>query len=210
MENAKCCYPGSSLAEFDPLPLSTSFSRTLELQSATQKYKGIELEEYVRKQVSRFVIQLNVLACYLGEVCTYSSCPQMTATKDVLYLCAAHEVAKECCAIDYISHCLDGATSLLTSEDVMSHSSSGKNQEVNLQPFRVIMRRLYRLFAHAYFHHIDTFKRFEQETELFDHFCTFATSFNLISSADMLVPIDFASVKGNSVDSGNGGGGGQG
>ncbi|EME31319.1 uncharacterized protein Gasu_15530 [Galdieria sulphuraria] len=201
--NDKLCYPGSSVVDFDrSLPLSTTFSKTLELQTAVQNYKGIELEDYVREQVLRFVIQLNVLACYLGEVCSYSSCPQMTATKDVLYLCAAHEVAQECCAIDYISHCLDGATSLLTSEDVISHNNSGKVQEVNLQPFRVIMRRLYRLFAHAYFHHIDTFQRFEQQTELFHHFCSFATAFNLISPSDMLVPVDFASVKGSLLEGG--------
>eukprot|EP00871_Galdieria_phlegrea_P000081 jgi/Galph1/1073/GphlegSOOS_G5878.1 len=192
----KFWFPGSTPSDLSSvLPLSTYFSKTSDLHNLTQNLKYSELEEFVRKQVLRFVVQLNCFACFLGEVCNYNTCPQMSATKDVLYLCAAHERAQECCAIDYISHCLDGATSLLTSEEVVSPNLVGKNQDVNLQNFRLIMRRLYRLFAHAYYHHLDTFKKFEQETELFQHFCSFSSYFNLISPSDMLVPMDFFNSK---------------
>lgn len=37
----------------------------------------------------------------------------MKATDEWLYLCAAHKAPKECCAIDYIIHTLDGTAALL-------------------------------------------------------------------------------------------------
>ena len=43
----------------------------------------------------------------------YSS--QMTATEQWIFLCAAHKTPKECPAIDYTRHTLDGAACLLNS-----------------------------------------------------------------------------------------------
>ncbi|CAF4378116.1 unnamed protein product, partial [Adineta steineri] len=39
----------------------------------------------------------------------------MTATEQWIFLCAAHKNPKECPAIDYTRHTLDGAASLLNS-----------------------------------------------------------------------------------------------
>lgn len=52
----------------------------------------------------------------LQEACTRETCPEMKAG-EWLYLCAAHATANEteCCAIDYITHTLDGAVALLNS-----------------------------------------------------------------------------------------------
>ena len=40
---------------------------------------------------------------------------QMTATEQWIFLCAAHKTPKECPAIDYTRHTLDGAACLLNS-----------------------------------------------------------------------------------------------
>jgi hypothetical protein len=39
----------------------------------------------------------------------------MTATEQWIFLCAAHKNPKECSAIDYTRHTLDGAACLLNS-----------------------------------------------------------------------------------------------
>lgn len=39
----------------------------------------------------------------------------MTATDQWIFLCAAHKTPKECTAIDYTRHTLDGAACLLNS-----------------------------------------------------------------------------------------------
>jgi hypothetical protein len=43
------------------------------------------------------------------------SSSQMTATEQWIFLCAAHKTPKECPAIDYTRHTLDGAACLLNS-----------------------------------------------------------------------------------------------
>ena len=83
----------------------------------------------------------------------------MKATDEWLFLCAVHEKAKECSAIDYMIHTLDWATTQL-------HSSKNFTSRVlitngQLGTLRDIVRRLYRLFAHTYFHHKEVFLEFE-------------------------------------------------
>jgi Mob1/phocein family len=60
-------------------------------------------------------MELNGLAVRLQKHCFPASCNQMTATDQWIFLCAAHKTPKECPAIDYTRHTLDGAACLLNS-----------------------------------------------------------------------------------------------
>lgn len=60
-------------------------------------------------------MELNGLAVRLQSQCAPSTCTQMTATEQWIFLCAAHKTPKECPAIDYTRHTLDGAACLLNS-----------------------------------------------------------------------------------------------
>lgn len=64
---------------------------------------------------SQFCMELNGLAVRLQEHCFPATCTQMTATEQWIFLCAAHKTPKECPAIDYTRHTLDGAACLLNS-----------------------------------------------------------------------------------------------
>ena len=63
----------------------------------------------------QFCMELNGLAVRLQGECQPSTCTQMTATEQWIFLCAAHKTPKECPAIDYTRHTLDGAACLLNS-----------------------------------------------------------------------------------------------
>lgn len=63
----------------------------------------------------QFCMELNGLAVRLQGECQPDSCTQMTATEQWIFLCAAHKTPKECPAIDYTRHTLDGAACLLNS-----------------------------------------------------------------------------------------------
>ena len=63
----------------------------------------------------QFCLELNGLAVKLQSECTPGTCSQMTATEQWIFLCAAHKTPKECPAIDYTRHTLDGAACLLNS-----------------------------------------------------------------------------------------------
>lgn len=60
-------------------------------------------------------MELNGLAVKLQAECKPETCTQMTATEQWIFLCAAHKTPKECPAIDYTRHTLDGAACLLNS-----------------------------------------------------------------------------------------------
>lgn len=91
----------------------------------------------------------------------------------------------QCCAIDYMVHTLDGTSYTLGSEKsfpsryfaqiLLVHRSSTNNEGVlwaiamsrtevpseSFSFFQSMMRRLYRIFSHAYFHHKEVFLEFE-------------------------------------------------
>ena len=60
------------------------------------------------EQLRQFTIDLNELTVRMMGECTMESCPRMKATSEWLYLRAAHRMPKECSAIDYCRHTLDG------------------------------------------------------------------------------------------------------
>lgn len=60
-------------------------------------------------------MELNGLAVELQTECLPETCSQMTSTEQWIFLCAAHKTPKECPAIDYTRHTLDGAACLLNS-----------------------------------------------------------------------------------------------
>ena len=73
--------------------------------------EGVWKYEHLRQ----FCMELNGLAVALQGECQPENCSQMTATEQWIFLCAAHKTPKECPAIDYTRHTLDGAACLLNS-----------------------------------------------------------------------------------------------
>jgi len=73
--------------------------------------EGVWKYEHLRQ----FCMELNGLAVKLQAECKPETCTQMTATEQWIFLCAAHKTPKECPAIDYTRHTLDGAACLLNS-----------------------------------------------------------------------------------------------
>lgn len=135
----------------------------------------------------QFCMELNGLAVRLQEQCFPSTCNQMTATEQWIFLCAAHKTPKECPAIDYTRHTLDGAACLLNSYKYFPSRVSIKDTSV--AKLGSVCRRVYRIFSHAYFHHPKIFNEFENELHLCKRFTQFVTKYDLMSSENLLVPI---------------------
>merc|ERR1712150_63247 len=70
--------------------------------------------------------ELNGLALKLQAECKPETCTQMTATEQWIFLCAAHKTPKECPAIDYTRHTLDGAACLLNSNKYSPAGSASR------------------------------------------------------------------------------------
>ncbi|KAI3638922.1 hypothetical protein MIR68_003420 [Amoeboaphelidium protococcarum] len=126
-------------------------------------------------------LQLNNLIVALQDVCHPENgspgCVEMKAD-EWLYLCASHPSPQNCCAIDYIVHSLDGASALLNSTKFFSSRVSVPDSSV--KQFALIARRLYRIFAHAYYHHRDVFDAFEDRTRLYERVVKLSLKYDLI------------------------------
>jgi len=145
--------------------------------------EGVWKYEHLRQ----FVMELNGLAVALQVECKPEICTQMTATEQWIFLCAAHKTPKECPAIDYTRHTLDGAACLLNSNKYFPSRVSIK--ESSVAKLGSVCRRVYRIFSHAYFHHRKIFEDFENDTHLCRRFTVFVTKYKLMTRDNLIVPI---------------------
>lgn len=153
------------------------------LSAPEMQDEGVWKYEHLRQ----FCMELNGLAVALQGECQPENCSQMTATEQWIFLCAAHKTPKECPAIDYTRHTLDGAACLLNSNKYFPSRVSIK--ESSVAKLGSVCRRVYRIFSHAYFHHRQIFETFEAETHLCRRFTVFVTKYKLMTRDNLIVPI---------------------
>ncbi|KAI9187645.1 hypothetical protein H9P43_002036 [Blastocladiella emersonii ATCC 22665] len=136
------------------------------------------------EHLRQFCVELSDFVVALDPECSEHTCPQMKAN-EWQYLCAAHSQPQNCCAFDYVVHTLDGACCLLNNAKFFP--SRVTMSAASAQQFSNIARRLYRVFAHAYFHHRAVFDQFEAETALYARFLKFITKFDLMGKDTILI-----------------------
>ncbi|KAL5119357.1 hypothetical protein ACEQ8H_002626 [Pleosporales sp. CAS-2024a] len=146
-------------------------------------------------ELCRFLIQkVNSIIVALfsdNPPCSSVTCPEMRAS-EWQYLCAVHDPPKSCCAIDYCCHTLDWAANTLTSpKHFPSRLALGTDQSTQHSQARQltnIFRRVYRIFAHAWFQHRDMFWSVEARTGLYIFFKTVCDYYGLIPEDNYTIP----------------------
>jgi len=172
-----------------------------DLEAILDLPQGVDVNVWNYEHLRQFCYQLNELCVLLQPVCTAETCSQMTATDSWIFLCAVHKTPKECCAIEYIRHTLDGAANLLNSNRYFPSRVNLKESSVSKLPSTC--RRVYRIFSHAFFHHKPIYDDFEKNTLLCHRFDRFVNKFDLMGQDLLIVPLDesdgYAKLKNNSV-----------
>ncbi len=128
----------------------------------------------------------NLIVAFFDEKppCSAATCPEMRAS-EWQYLCAVHDPPKSCCAIDYCCHTLDWAANVLTSQKnfpsrlTLGSETTGGSQQ-GIRHLTNIFRRVYRIFAHAWFQHRQSFWEVEGKEGLYILFKTVSDAYNLI------------------------------
>ncbi|GAA5881192.1 hypothetical protein JCM16303_004837 [Sporobolomyces ruberrimus] len=164
--------------------------------------------EHLRKVVEGLQVWVGVLQYECGSGITDNTdegeegegerrgdCQEMRAG-EWLYLCVAHQTPPSvpCSALSYISHVLDGSSSLLTSlkyfpsrinlDDNGGGGGGGSGGEKTKSLLSTVARRLYRCFSHTYIHHSKTFFELESETWLLRRFVKLNEKFGLIPESE--------------------------
>ncbi|KAI8365385.1 Mob1/phocein [Radiomyces spectabilis] len=147
--------------------------------------ESVDQEIWQYEHLRQVCLELNLLVVNLETECTKEICPEMKAD-GWLYLCAAHPGTQSCSAIDYTIHTLDGAANLLNNSKYFP--SRIHVPPHSLKQFQAIARRLYRIFAHAYFHHREIYEDFENDTALYARFLRLSQTYNLIQPSQINIP----------------------
>ncbi|KAI8066246.1 Mob1/phocein [Gilbertella persicaria] len=158
-----------------------------DVQNIIELPASVDEEVWQYEHLRQVCLELSLLVVALESECTKQNCPEMKAD-GWLYLCAAHPSTQSCPAIDYIIHTLDGATILLNNSKYFPSRISVP--EPSLKHFQSIARRLYRIFAHAYFHHREVYESFENETHLYARFLKLSQTYELIPNSLVSIPND--------------------
>ena len=155
-------------------------------------------------ELCRFLVEkINIIMVSLfaeAPPCSATTCPEMRAS-EWQYLCAVHDPPKSCCAIDYCCHTLDWAANTLTSSkhfpsrlalgsDGAGQGAGNVTRQHQERQLTNIFRRVYRIFAHAWFQHRDSFWRVENRTGLYTLFKTICDSYALIPEDNYTIPLE--------------------
>lgn len=143
----------------------------------------------------------NLIVAFFAEnpPCSIQTCPEMQAS-EWQYLCAVHDPPKTCCAIDYCCHTLDWATNILTSPKhfpsrlTLGSEASGGPQ-ASMRHLINIFRRVYRIFAHAWFKHREVFWQVEGNEGLYIFFKTVCDVYHLMPEDSYTVPAEAEGVE---------------
>lgn len=151
--------------------------------SMEDEISPVDTDVWVYEQLRRLVLDfstpwLTMLQKDCDKKKNPKTCEAMNAD-DWMYLCASHGEEKQCCAIDYIIHTLDGTTALLNSQ--RHFPSRTFIPTTSLRHFGSVTRRLSRIFVHAFEHHRDVFEVCEAETSLYARFLALVQAYDLMS-----------------------------
>jgi hypothetical protein len=156
-----------------------------------------DLSVWLYESLRQVLLDLSLFVAELGTQCDATTCPKMCATDNWAFLCAAHPPEapgkkppppRECSAIDWSVHTLTGFVSLMnSSEDFPNRYTISPK---SARHFGDMCRRLYRVFAHAFYHHRALFDAIEGRTHLTRRFIQFALHFELMQPQQMVPPIE--------------------
>eukprot|EP00754_Rhynchopus_humris_P005532 Rhum_TRINITY_DN12755_c0_g1::Rhum_TRINITY_DN12755_c0_g1_i1::g.54190::m.54190 len=180
-------YSSKQAAVESYLLLITTLAPTQIAPSCVPPSPSIEEGLWQHESMRLYICGLNKLVVHLAGVCTPKSCPKMTASSEWLFLCACHKQPQECPAVDYAFHTLDGAAIVLHSTKFFSDKKETPERSPQ-QLFANMIRRLYRIFAHAWHHHNKAFMEFENRYKLCERFVMFSFHFSLLQKDNILMP----------------------
>ncbi|KAI9500874.1 hypothetical protein GGI25_005020 [Coemansia spiralis] len=158
-------------------------TRRFDIDHLLQTPAGVEQISWLYEHMRQICIELGFYISMMHKECTERSCPVMRAN-ETTYYCAGHGHPRPCSAIGYAVHTIDYAVQQLSSTSMVVWRAG----ETSMKHFQSMVRRLYRIFAHAYFHHRELFEQQESATYLYARFVRLARKYELTPESLIIIP----------------------
>jgi len=161
------------------------------LRLAVQLPDGEDLNEWIAVNIVDFFNQINMLYGTITEFCTEQTCVLMTAGPKYEYHWADGNLIKKpikCSAPRYIDYLMTWVQEQLDDETVFPSKIGIPFPKNFLNLSKVILKRLFRVYAHLYHQHFKEVVMLKEEAHLntsFKHFVYFIQEFNLIEKKEL-------------------------
>ncbi|OWA54246.1 MOB kinase activator-like 1 [Hypsibius exemplaris] len=173
---------------------SATLGSGADLREAVKLPEGEDINEWVAVHVVDFFNQISMLYGTITEYCTPQRCPVMSAGPKYEYHWADGQTVKKpikCSAPQYIDYLMTWVQ-LQLDDEVMFPSKIGVPFPKNfMSNARMILKRLFRVYAHIYHAHFQDVRSLEVEPHLntsLKHFTFFIQEFSLVEKKE-LVPL---------------------
>ncbi|ELP88868.1 hypothetical protein EIN_475600 [Entamoeba invadens IP1] len=149
---------------------------------------GEDLNEWLAVHCNDFFKEAELLFNSVEEGCTQETCPMMCAGPSFEYRWKEGKELQSLCAKEYINKCLDYVQQQLDDEAVFPCTVGVPFPKKFPKVVQMIFKRLFRIYAHIYLHHLNQITQLEEEPHLnssFKHFILFAANFNLLDKKEV-------------------------
>lgn len=160
------------------------------LKKAVKLPKDENPKEWVASLIFSFHRQISMLFGTINGYCTKDSCPEMTAGPKYKYLWSAdpREDPLRLCAPEYIKHLLDWVQEQIDDQEIFPLTVGEEFPPDFMSTCKKIAKRLFRVYAHIYHHHLEDVKKLGEEAHVntsLKYFVYFVQEFNLVEPRDL-------------------------
>ncbi|XP_063933720.1 MOB kinase activator-like 1 homolog A [Zophobas morio] len=161
------------------------------LRAAVALPEGEDLNEWIAVNTVDFFNQINMLYGTVTEFCTEDECPTMSAGPKYEYHWADGGKFKKPTrmpAPQYIDLLMSWIQDQLDNEAVFPSKIGVPFPKNFMQTAKMIIRRLFRVYAHIYYSHFERILSLGEQAHLntsFKHFTYFVQEFNLIDKKEL-------------------------
>ncbi|KAH0790102.1 MOB kinase activator-like 1A [Histomonas meleagridis] len=155
------------------------------LEASVKCPPGRDVNDWLSMNTLEFYNELNLFYSIVEDKCTTESCPHMSAGNYQYYWedSAQYKKPTDLPAHKYMELLVDWITQLLNNPDIFPDDPIIPYPPDFLKIVSKIFRRMFRIYAHIYFHHKDSLKKIGGMGHLntsFRHFIAFVKQYNLM------------------------------
>ncbi|OHT16821.1 MOB kinase activator 1B [Tritrichomonas foetus] len=167
---------------------------TLNVGDFTESIKlppDTNLEDWLAANIVDFYNEITMVTEDVLHFCTIDKCPNMCAGTKYQYLWQDNNKYKtptQMPASEYVTTLFAWIDDLLENETVFPSDSAVPFPKNFKDIIKQICKRLFRVYAHLYYHHLDDIRKLEIEAHFntaFRHFYTFINEFKLVPSNEL-------------------------
>lgn len=198
----KVLHPEGSRFEVMHAHIESNIAQGLEIAECVTRPEEFALEDWIRVHLIDLFNDLKVLYGSIADhICTNESCPEMSAGPCYTYLWADGETVvtpEQVSAPQYVGYLINWITKQmqnplvfpeaeLQEERHLTMPGGGDNSQF-IRCAKIMLKRMFRVYAHIYHSHLDHFISLRTESQLnlrFKRFIHFVLEFHLVDKKEL-------------------------